>query len=182
MATTSLIDTTAFERELFIPDKEKGPTRDTLCAFIKEQEPKILTPALGYGFYKAMLTGLALGTVPQRWTDLLNGADWQDENGRLWPGGSIKRALACFTYYHWQVWKRTLSTPSGEKRATAENTDGDSANRKAAVAWNEGGELLDKMYHYLARAQDGNGDALFPEFLPAECRPFLFNRINTFQI
>lgn len=81
----SLIDLSFFQGEINIPNPAKQA--EHLTALIEKREKELLTGLLGYGMYKAFITGLQQPIVEQRWTDLLQGVDYtKDGVLKSWRG------------------------------------------------------------------------------------------------
>lgn len=82
-----LIDYTYFFEDLEIGQLSQQAVQDKLNMYITKYEPKFLAGVLGYAAYKQMKADLLLTTIPQRWMDLLYGAEFT-YNGQLqiWEG------------------------------------------------------------------------------------------------
>jgi hypothetical protein len=84
----SLIDRTYFVGELSIPNTSQTAVGGLVDLFIEKYEEQFLNDVLGYSLYKALKAGLQVVPVAQKWTDLIEGAEYTDTNSkvRFWKG------------------------------------------------------------------------------------------------
>lgn len=138
----NIIDKTYFEGTLLIPGLETPYREEVLTDIISRGEPEVLTILFGYKMYKALEAARAINPVPVPWFDLLNGADYTDQNGVLshWLGlqNAAKRSLiANYCYYQYLEANSSQTTPTGEVVATNENSMLVNASEKLVRSWNE---------------------------------------------
>lgn len=83
-----LIDRTYFVGELNIPNTSNAATGGLTDLFIEKYEEQFLNRVLGYTLYKALKSGLQEVPVAQKWTDLIEGVEYTDNNNRVrfWKG------------------------------------------------------------------------------------------------
>lgn len=142
MAT--LIDNTYFTGSIAIAQKSQAEVAANLTAYIMQYEPEYLQKVLGYSFYKDFIAGLEEDPVPQKWADLLNGADFTSLDGKLkhWAGfvageGASKLSpIANYVYWQFRMYNSTLTTGTGENVSMNENSVQISPARKMCDAWN----------------------------------------------
>jgi hypothetical protein len=84
----SLIDRTYFVGELSIPNTNQAPIGSQVDLFIEQYEDQFLNEVLGYTLYKALKAGLQVVPVAQKWTDLIEGVEYNDkaDKTRKWQG------------------------------------------------------------------------------------------------
>jgi hypothetical protein len=84
----ALIDRTYFVGELNIPNTAQAAVGSLLDLFIEKYEEEFLRKALGYSLHKALKAGLEVVPVAQKWTDLIEGVEYTDQNNqvRFWSG------------------------------------------------------------------------------------------------
>lgn len=83
-----LIDRTYFIGDLNIPNTSDAAVGSLLDWFIEKYEEKFLNDVLGYDLHKAFKAGMLEVTIPQKWTDLIEGVEYTDlqSNTRFWKG------------------------------------------------------------------------------------------------
>lgn len=83
-----LIDRSYFIGDINIANTHKVDIGERLDWFIEKHETPLLQDLLGYSLYKAFMAGLQGAPVDQKWTDLLQGAEYTDLGGKLkkWMG------------------------------------------------------------------------------------------------
>lgn len=139
-----IIDETYFIGELNIPG---SADEETLTAFIEKYEKKFLTEVLGYQNYTAFTTGIANSTAI--WISLRDGATYSMANGMTYQWEDLKRAIACYVYFHWMRNEATQTTVIGESKAQAQNATNASPDFKLVRAWNEMVDIVWNMWTYL---------------------------------
>jgi hypothetical protein len=84
----SLIDRTYFVGELNIPNTNQVAIGSAVDLFIEQYEDQFLNEVLGYTLYKALKAGLQVVPVAQKWTDLIEGVEYTDNNSKtkFWKG------------------------------------------------------------------------------------------------
>lgn len=82
------IDKTYFYGPLMIAEWEKEEVQTNLQQFIEAYEPELLDLLLGYKLYKNFKAGLLLPVVPEKWSKLLYGAEYETRFGNTekWEG------------------------------------------------------------------------------------------------
>lgn len=82
-----IIDYSYFIGKLNLPQRTSEDGQADIARFIQQYELEYLRAALGFDLRKAFLLGLQEDPIPQRWLDLLNGADYtfKGKNDN-WPG------------------------------------------------------------------------------------------------
>lgn len=85
-----LIDSTYFVGEINIPNSQlaNSGVPELLATLIEVREPEFLRKVLGYELSRDFITGLSQLVIDPKWTNLLQGVEYTDMNGRLnkWNG------------------------------------------------------------------------------------------------
>ncbi len=171
-----IIDKSYFIGEISIAQLGSIPVQDALTLFIDKREPEYLKKALGYAFAKLFSDGLAADVVEQRWTDLLEGAEYDDceDITREWMGfqnDGKQSPIANYIYYWYQRDNITFTASVGEMAGKAENATSVSPAPKMIRVWNEMVKWNKSLYDYLLNKKDDAGELVYPEFKPeaVEC-------------
>ncbi|MES2004336.1 MAG: hypothetical protein V4450_07430 [Bacteroidota bacterium] len=139
-----IIDATYFVANLNIPNSGDTAISQTITWFINKYEPEFLEKLMGYPLYKAFQAGLAAEPATERFTDILNGKEYTNLNGRLVKWKGLKETtpqkfsvIACYVYYWYYRNASTQTTGTGESRPKTDNTDNVSPRQKMISALNE---------------------------------------------
>lgn len=135
-----LIDYSYFVGKINLPQTGNTDGRADVEAFIADYEPEYLQKVLGYSLWKAFTDGIdGSGAVDQRWTDLLDGADFSyDGKTWRWPGFVPKPSpVAQYVYYQFLENGASDTVPAGTATGKAENATRVSPSAKMLTAWNE---------------------------------------------
>lgn len=191
----TIINTGFFRGSLFLAGTNTQRVNEVLCKWIEDLEPEFLYRSLGYELGKALLAGIfdesgeaiADANVPQKWKDLVFGAEFTYGTQTIkWQG--LKQpdyntsVIANYVYYHYYKDLHTQSTTSGEVKNKKENSAKVSVGNKICEAWNEMRDVLGVMWLFLTHKKDDNGDLVYPEFKNANIDYTYFDYQNTFGI
>ncbi|NRA92153.1 MAG: hypothetical protein HRU26_05615 [Psychroserpens sp.] len=181
-----LIDTTYFQRELFVPnaDEQDSRTYKELETSIDGYVRDYLRQNLGYALFNNLDGQIVNGNLPstadQKWLNLVNGAEYTKDGktyywlGLLHEDGKFKKSLlANYVFVNWL--ENNVSTQSGvgEVVIDAKNSTRVSVNNRLIKVWNDFVEMhqgeesiYDVPYQYyydgvlvtdwLANSQDDN--------------------------
>lgn len=75
-----IIDLSYFKGGLLLPQLSDSKVAENVNRYIATYEPEYLTKVLGYEFAQDFLAGIQEDPVPQKWVDLLVGAEYTDPN------------------------------------------------------------------------------------------------------
>lgn len=90
-------------------------------AFLTVQQERFLRSILGTKLYASFITGWAETTPNSKWTDLINGCDY-DYNDETYHFYGLKEALKYFSYSRWLNQQPSLNTPVGNVKIKNENS------------------------------------------------------------
>jgi len=107
---------------------ENGDTIEGFDAFVVEQEELALRAILGDVFYEAFVLGLAAPSPDQRWLDLKNGKDYDDQDNKLRKWRGMKDLLRPLIYSLWTRYRAGQNSGIGVVVADAENSVVSSSN------------------------------------------------------
>lgn len=164
---SSIINYTYFIRKINIPNIDivsnprNGPILERLNSFINQYEPECLTEILGYELYKALLTENS-----SRMNDLLRGAEYENDEGRLvkWNGLIYEpkiSLIANYVYYKFQEDSAMQTTGVSTSVATSTSGESKSPEYKMLDAWNFFSNEVRQMVSFL-----WNKNRLDPEVYP----------------
>lgn len=161
----NLIDKTFFVGTLEIAQLSEPSVEASLTILINEFEPKYFEGVLGYEMYKKYLAGILASEA--RMIELRDGKEFEDRWGilRKWKGfsyveGNKKSPIANFVYYWYLRHNASITTGSGEKKATdTEVATVVSSIHKQCAAYNEMVRQNEILWEFLYSNQD-----VYPEF------------------
>lgn len=165
--TQDIINYTYFVRKINIPNIDivmnirNGPILERLNSFIRQYEPECLTSILGYELYKALLT-----ETSDRMNDLLYGAEFTDEYGRLrkWNGLVYEPKISLIANYVYYKFQEDSAMQTTGVSTSVNNTAGGeskSPEYKMLDAWNFFSSETEAMVSFL-----WNKNRLDPEIYP----------------
>jgi len=172
-----------FTGEILIAGLTRAWNEDSISGFISKYESDYIYKAMGYALGKAFIAGIAAVTVDQKWTDILEGAEYYNADGKLrkWAGLQAEGAnpIANYVYYWYQRNAATITGTAGEGTATVENATKTSSINKSVRAWNEMADITDLLRDFLEYKLDGDDVAVYDyDSEEVHC----FGRINTFNL
>jgi hypothetical protein len=191
-----LIDTTYFFGDCSIGQLSESAVAAKLTLFMQKYEPEYLLGVLGYDTMKAFLTGLATNPIPSIWTDLRDGKEYTDVNGRprKWRGllqSDIKISpIAYYVYFNYQANQATNTGGTGETVLTNENATNASPSAKMVYAWNRMVHINRELFDFLFTNQTSypdwlnsvyQGYGLYGAYRTESAEKFL-TTLNTFGI
>lgn len=99
------------------------PTNDTsqLRPYINRVGKEVMRDLLGITLYRTFETNVQLATPDTRWTDLLNGKDYENESGEDSYFEGMLKAIRYFIYADY-LEKNYIETFSGSKNRETDNT------------------------------------------------------------
>jgi hypothetical protein len=147
--------------------------------WINRYENEYLYKALGYGFARLFIDGIAAGSPAQRWLDLKNGKEYtvNDVNYK-WEGFSntiLKSPIANYVYALYQKNNSSTTFGQGEGAPQMQNAQGVNASFKIHNAWADMLVMNEQLYHFL-----NNNTATYPEWELSEVE--CFGSLNPFNI
>jgi hypothetical protein len=159
----SIIDETYFIDDITLPT-DSDAQLNKLNRFIAKTEKNELIRILGYELWKLFNAELPIPTS-QRFIDILNGAEFEDNNGNTdkWNGLSnadLESFLAYFTYVNATTSNQLSASGQGATSNLFENAQDFSPISKQATAWNEGVCLYNKLHDFLTA-----NDSDYPEWV-----------------
>lgn len=102
---------------------ENGDPIEGFTEFVDEQEELALRAILGDVFYEAFVLGLATTpTIPVRWTELRDGKDYDDQDGKLRKWKGMKDLLKPLIYSLWTRYRASFNSGVGVVVADNENS------------------------------------------------------------
>ena len=144
---TFLTDIDQFIFELNIPNTDREDVREAINMATYKYEKPLMFEILGYDLAKALYAELDAGEPYEaRFERLINGAEYQDANGRTfyWRGlvvddeGLFKTSLPAHYVYYWFTRNEaTLTTGVGEAIGETENAIRTSPKAKQVKAYND---------------------------------------------
>ena len=174
----AIIDYTYFVGKINLPT-DNANYQNKLQLYIDEVQEKYLIYALGYELYSLFIADLPTPSA-QRFTDLLDGVEYNDSLGRLtkWKGlanSDKKSLLAYFAAFEYSRNSQVYESGNGVKANLNENADRVSPISFQVTAYNLGVELYKELFHFLYQNQDD-----YPEW---DYRYFReLQEINTFNL
>lgn len=178
----AIIDIDYFFGEIFIPAKQQQT--ELINDFIDKYQDKYLQEVLGYSFYKSFADGMEAETPASKWTDIIDGAEYTDANGKTqkWAGlaNDLKVSpIANYVYFWFTRNGASTTTQSGEKtpgQAGGINTGG---YMKQVRAWNEMVDMNIKLYDFLTNKKSGDTKvyADFETYHIFDCEGFVYNEL-----
>jgi hypothetical protein len=163
----NIIDSTYFVRKINIPNIDasvnprNAPILERLNSFIDQYEPECLVNILGYELYKVVKS-----ETSQRVSDLINGAEFTDDEGRFrkWRGLVYEpkvSLIANYVYYKFQ--EDSAKQTTGVSTSVNKTASGDSKSPeyKMLDAWNFFSSETREMVSFL-----WNKNRLSPEVYP----------------
>lgn len=171
-----------FKGEILIAGLAQAWNEDSLSDFISKYENDYIYKAMGYALGKEFIAGIAAVTVDQKWTDILEGAEYYNADGKLrkWDGlQADANPIADYVYYWYQRNAATITGTAGEGTANMENATKTSSIKKSVRAWNEMADVTDKLREFLEYKVDGDDVAVYDyDSEEVHC----FGRINSFNL
>lgn len=160
-------DKTFFIGELTIANKAVPAVESNLNSIIAVREPEYLKKVMGLAMYRAFMEGLSVESPAQKWLDIKDGCDFNDECGNLreWPGfvnATKISPIANYVYYWYLRDQQTYTSGVGEKSSDSQNAKDADPILKFMRAWNTCAELTETLQLLLASKKDG--EAVCPEF------------------
>lgn len=180
----TIIDSTIFNGDINIPNRVNVDIKALIELTIDEREPQLLTELLGYGFYKDLMTGLAVGSPLQKWIDLRDGKDYTVDTITYHYAG-IKNMIANYVWFWFMRAATTNTTGIGQILPIGENGISTAPLTKMVESWNKVKDYSVNMVHFL-----NNNVSDYPEWetVDSYCwdkwyNNFIVNtRINVFGI
>lgn len=127
--------------------------------WINRYENEYLYKALGYGFARLFIDGIAAVTPAQRWIDLRDGKEYEvGEVTYKWEGFKnttlLKSPIANYVYAMYMLNNGTTTFGQGEGAPVMQNSQGVSPANKIHKAWVDMLLLNDSLYHFLNNNTD----------------------------
>lgn len=117
-----------------IPNLDKVP--NTFGPYVDQHEEEILISLLGASFYNSFIEGLEEDPIPEKWSDLRDGADYIiDTHTYKWKG--MKNMLVPFIYSEWLSDTFDTLTGVGVVVGNPENSIARSPSARISRAWNQ---------------------------------------------
>lgn len=151
-----IIDTTYFVGDINVPLNSKAELNSGINDSISKFEKEVLKSLLGHSLYVEFMTAYDASqqlldpvTLPAKWDELLNGADFSFDLGgetinEHWVGLKNVEKQSLIAYYVYFMHRRNNEsqfTAQGETRSTSENSVMVSPRAKLVNAWNKFIEL-----------------------------------------
>lgn len=115
---------------------------DILNSYITKYQEEYLINLLGYTLYKEFITNISLVTPATKWTNLLNGIEYQDYSDdnelQTVKYEGLKKFLKYFVYYHYVNDLQQKITTTGMIEQQNENSSVVPATTKIIEAYNKG--------------------------------------------
>lgn len=174
MATVkNIITKDYFEREQYIPSKDKPAVAQEVADYITQYEPVFLQKAMGYAFYSTFYDAINVEdeeTIPQRFKDIIYGEDFVHRGvPTRWFGlkqpDTKKSLIAQYIYTRYMKQKITETSSIGELFPAAENATRASALQKIVTQWNAMIEGVWRLREFLYHRVDDDGAKVYPEFV-----------------
>ena len=171
-----IIDKTYFIGEINIPGLQSTDVQAKLNVFINKYESEYLELALGYSFAKLFAAGLAADTPPTKWTDLKDGAEYENADGitKKWKGlsNSMKNSpIANYVYYWHTRDNATYTAPMGEVKGKSENSVSTSGAIKQMRAYNAMVDMTRSLHEFLL-CKKASSVLVYTEFKLSEATCF----------
>lgn len=147
--------------------------------WIPRYENDYLYKALGYGFARLFIDGIAEETPDQKWVDLRDGKEYEvGDVTYKWEGFknavTLKSPIANYVYAHYLTNKSTFTGGTGEVQSTSQNAVNAGAGTKIHRAWCDMLQMNESLYHYLT-----NNASTYTEFEYSQVK--CFGSLNSFN-
>lgn len=166
---SSLINSSFFVRDIYIPNTNNLPTLAKINLFIQKHESECLNKILGYKMYSILKT-----EPSSRVNDLVYGTGFHSPSNfeRYWNGIVHDTDISLIAnYVYYQILKSDASQNSGRgvKISKHESGEGFSSADKMVSAWKFFASETREMCCFLWNKRVGDvttGDRVYPEFTP----------------
>lgn len=122
---------------------------DALQKYINKYEPIILTRVLTYQLYKEFNTGISAETPDEKWTNLLNGAEYTYENELKYFEG-VKIVIVNYVYFKYIKEQSQSNSGVGIKKVTTENSTDTDATFKQVFSYNEMVDINEQLKEFMS--------------------------------
>jgi hypothetical protein len=172
-----IIDNTYFIREISLPTDQIGAE---LTSYIERFEPEILTKILGYDLYKQLTAGLANTYPEQKWLDLRDGCDYeQDEVYYHWRGltnSTFESIIANYVFYYYTIYGSQFNSVFGLKQVLGENSTQADYRHKQMRVYNQMVDWISEMSDFIEWSNSVDSET-YPNYNPSVIR-----KVNVFNI
>ncbi len=181
-----LVDISYFIGEINIAQLGQRPVVNRVEQYIAKYEAAYLQKMLGYAFFKLFNDAREAGNVDERWTKLIEGDEYTNEQGTTckWWGftnEALLSPIANYVYYWYTRDNASQTTASGEKSDKISESVNVGPAMKQMRAWNEMVAMNYDLYSFLVNKKGEDGARVYPEFevQEASCTSSdMFQKIN----
>ena len=169
-----LINDTYFTGKIVLPVSD---IQNELNGYILRLEPEILTKVLGYDLKKAFLDGLEDDPILQKWTDLLEGKEYQVNgiyyNWRGFTNDLKESIISNYVFCYYLQHGSKFNSQFGLRQVNTENSQPADIRFKYTMIYNEMIDWIAELDQFIV-AMNGTGD-IYPNYAPE-----LIRKINPF--